>query len=164
MSLEQHSIFKLAAVQLQTAIALFIYGEEKFSVITLAGAADVLLSQLVKNQNKEAFLETLQKEEIDVSEKDLPLGKYARKIHDMLFVNAMKHLDADEDRYVTMDVDSCALTAVLKALPNFCLLGGRDWECVKDLKRWMKENLDPKIYNVDCIPNWKPETEPKEAG
>jgi len=41
--------FELAERQLETAIALFVSGGDKFSVITLAGAVDVILCRLILN-------------------------------------------------------------------------------------------------------------------
>ncbi len=153
---QKHKIFDLAANQLQMAVILFIHDQDKFSAITLAGAADVLLSKLVKNQGKENFTELLKKEETDKADRQLSLGDFGRKINNMASINAVKHFDDGESDQVSMDLDACALTAIMKALPNFSNLGGRNYKFVQEFLTWVQENLDPIIYNIHCDPGWKP--------
>lgn len=156
MTVKQHKIFDLAAHQLQMAVILFIHGQDKFSAITLAGAADALLSQLVKKRGKENFTEYLRKEEKDEADKKLSFGEFGRKINNMASINTMKHFDPGESEQVEMDLDGCALTAIFKALPNFCTLGGRNYKFVEEFLKWVRENLDPEIYNIHCDQNWEP--------
>jgi len=63
MSLQTYTRFELAENQLTSAIGLFVSGRDRFSVITLAGAADVILSQLVKHRGQETFTERLAQKE-----------------------------------------------------------------------------------------------------
>lgn len=156
MSLQQHKIFDLAAHQLQMAVILFLYEQDKFSAITLAGAADVLLCQLVKKKGKENFTEFLKKESDDENEQKMSLGEFGNHINNMAAINDMKHFDPDDDEQIMMDLDQCALTAIMKALPNFCELGGRNYKFVQEFLAWAKTTLDTEIYNIDCAPDWKP--------
>lgn len=50
MTLKSYTRFELAENQLEAAIGLFGSGGDRFSVISLAGAADVILSRLVLNR------------------------------------------------------------------------------------------------------------------
>jgi hypothetical protein len=59
MSIEEYKRFDLAANQLETAIMLFLTGGDKFSAITLAGAADVIFSELVNREEKDNFTDLL---------------------------------------------------------------------------------------------------------
>jgi hypothetical protein len=153
MTVQRHLKLDLAASQLETAIGLFVSGRDKFSVITLAGAADGILSQLVVNKNGKNFADDLLEDEED---KTLTRATLTTHINDMIFINALKHMDEDDDGDVVMDIDSCALTAILKALANFVELRGKDVHFVKAFLAWVKLNLDPNVYNVDCDPNWTP--------
>jgi hypothetical protein len=153
MAVQSYQRLDLAANQLETAIGLFISGGDKFSVITLAGAADGIFSQLVINKGKENFIEFSLKKDND---KTLTRGDLGKQVNDILFINELKHMDEDDDGYVVMDVDQCAVSAMLKAMANFVILRGHDVDFVKAFMAWIKLNLDPKIYNVDCDPDWKP--------
>ena len=74
----------------------------------------------------------------------------------MFHINDLKHLDSDNDNAVTMNLRESAVGAILKALPNYNILRGQNTDFVKLFLQWIKMNLDPEIYNIDCDPNWKP--------
>jgi len=59
MTIKTYTRLQLAADQLRTAVCLFIAGRDRFSVITLAGAADVILSRLVLNSGQENFTDAI---------------------------------------------------------------------------------------------------------
>jgi len=67
-------------------------------------------------------------------------------------------MDEEEDGYIVMDVDECALGAILKALANYVILAGPKKDFVQAFLAWVRLNLDPKKYNIYCDPNWKPTT------
>jgi hypothetical protein len=75
------------------------------------------------------------------------MGKH---VHDVLFINELKHMDKGDDGSVVMDVEECALASILVALANFVTLRGRGTRFVEAFFLWVKQNLDPAIYNVDC--------------
>lgn len=60
----------------------------------------------------------------------------------------------------TLDInlDECALGAILKALANYVIISGREKDFVKAFLAWVQINLDPKKYNIYCDPDWKPAT------
>lgn len=158
MSFNTYKRIELAENQLQTAIGLFVSGDDKFSAISLAGAADVILCRLVTNLGKENFTEfSLQQD----TAKGGPGGTketHGRSINDTLFINDLKHMDEGDDGYIDIDVDECALGAILKALANYVIIAGRDKDFVQAFLAWVQLNLDPKEYNIYCDPNWKPTT------
>lgn len=144
MSKKIYKRFDLAAEQLEAAIVLFCSGGDKFSVITLAGAADVIFSQLVTRENKDNFTQILMKNEND----QRSLQEAGKEINDILGINAVKHLDTDGDEVVTIDVDECALAAILKALVNYNMLEGKNENLILGLRAWAQTNLDLKKYNI----------------
>lgn len=158
MSLQTFKRIELAESQLETAIGLFVSGGDKFSVISLAGAADVILCRIVSNTEKDNFTDTLLKDAIAKGNESETIQSIGRCINDTLFINDLKHMDDGEDGYVDIDIDECALGAILKALANYVSLAGRDKDFVQAFLAWVQLNLDPKKYNIYCDPNWKPST------
>jgi hypothetical protein len=156
MSLKTSKRIELAEKQLETAIGLFVSGRDKFSVISLAGAADVILCRLVSNIGKENFTEYLLKQEDTDSETCKTKESYGRAVNDMLFINDCKHMDEGDDGLVEIDLDECATAVILKALANYVKVRGRDKDFVKAFLAWVRLNLDPKKYNIDCDLDWKP--------
>src|SRR5437868_837860 len=154
MAVQSYQRLDLAANQLETAIGLFISGRDRFSVITLAGAADGIFSQLVIKKGEENFIEfSLQKDD----DKTLTRSTLGAQVNDIIRINELKHMDEEDDGYVVMDIEQCALAAILKAIANFVILRGHV-DFVIAFLAWVKLNLDPKIYNVDCDPDWKRST------
>jgi hypothetical protein len=56
-----HNKLDITREQLRTAVMLYCSGRDRFSAITLAGAADVILSQLLLNEGRENFSDVLMK-------------------------------------------------------------------------------------------------------
>jgi len=150
MKLNIHSRVKLACQQFETAVKLFLTGGDRFSVITLAGAADVIFCQTLSRRG----IQNLTQYIADTKKDSRPIGKIGREINDLLHINDLKHMDDQSDVYVDMNLEECALGAILKALANYHALDERNQIFVDGLKAWVKANLDPSIYNVNCDPNW----------
>lgn len=153
MALKKHKIIDLAESQLKTAINLFLAEQDMFSVITLAGAADTLLCTLVNNLGEENFTSHILKKEENPNKTIAEMG---REINDMFYINALKHMDVGDDGIVTIDVRESAVGAILKALPNYVIVRGNEEDFIKAFLLWVKQNLDPKKYNVDGDPEWQP--------
>ena len=77
-----------------------------------------------------------------------------KRMNDAIFINQLKHMDDGEDGFVDFEPEECALAAILKAIANYVQLGGRNSGAVLAFMAWMKLNLDPKKYNIQCDPNW----------
>ena len=155
MSSRTYKRIELAEHQLETAIGLFVSGGDRFSVISLAGAADVILCRLVLNMGQENFTETMLKEAIAEGEENATIQYIGRCINDTLFINDLKHMDEGDDGNLDIDIEVCAIAAILKALANYVMLAGRDKSFVQAFLAWVQLNLDPKVYNICCDPNWK---------
>lgn len=145
MSEKTYKLFNLAENQLKTAVMLFITGGDKFSVITLAGAADVIFSELVVKTGKENFTEIILKKENDKRKRQ----EVGREINDTLCINALKHFDPDEDEYVSLDTEGCALGAILKALANYNVLEEKNEALIIGFHSWIQANIDLKKYQID---------------
>jgi hypothetical protein len=158
MTIKTYKRLSLAENQLEAAIGLFVSGGDKFSVITLAGAADVILCQLVLNSGQENFTDFMISHHGDGYLSSKTRANHGRQINDTLFINDLKHMDADEDGFIVMDVEECALGAILKAVANYVMIAGREKDFIKAFFAWVRLNLDPKKYNISCDPNWKPFT------
>lgn len=158
MTLKSYTRFELAENQLETAIGLFVSGGDRFSVISLAGAADVILSRLLINRGEQNFTELSLQDHLAGGGVNATREEYGKKMNDALFINQIKHMDKNDDEFIDMEPEECALGAILKALANYIRLAGYKRDLLLAFKAWMQLNLDPKKYNVNCDPNWEPPT------
>lgn len=156
MTIKIYNRLSLTENQLETAIGLFVSGGDKFSVITLAGAADVILCQLVLNSGQENFTDFMIRQHGEDCLSNLNRATHGRQINDTLCINDLKHMDEGEDGFIFMDLEECALGAILKAVANYVLIADRNKHFIKAFLAWVRLNLDPKKYNIHCDPNWKP--------
>jgi hypothetical protein len=153
MAAQIYQRLDLATNQLKTAIGLFVDGHDRFSVITLASAADGILTQLVSNSGKKTFTEIPSGEDDDET---MTISRMGSHVNTLLFINEIKHMDKGDDDYVLMDTEECAVATILKALANFVTLRGNEIDFVRAFLLWVRLNLDPSRYNVNCDPNWRP--------
>ncbi|HTW39041.1 MAG TPA: hypothetical protein VMD49_10775 [Steroidobacteraceae bacterium] len=150
-----HRKLDIATGQLRSAVMLYCTGRDRFSAITLAGAADVILSQLLVNQGKQNFSDQLMKKEAEVTGVLPKRAVHGRAINDMLMINAMKHLDPGEDEYLEMDVRVSALATVGKALANYYALVGAETADATDFMTLFKlwaQAFTPKGLDLDGNP------------
>lgn len=143
MTTKKYTKFELASNQLETAIMLFITGRDRFSVVTLAGAADEIFSQLVTRAGKENFTDILLKDSV------CSRNNLAKGINEVLAINRLKHFDPGEAEDITINIEECALAAVLRALVNYNQLEGHNEMLVKVLKHWVETNYKEYINNND---------------
>lgn len=139
----------IAIQQLKQSIDLFLIGKYA-AAITLSGAADNILISLLETDGKKCFSKIIKEDTITESGE----GKIRSKINDMFYINAIKHLDTLEDRYIKTDILRSAWGAILKTLPNYKDFDNDSYNKsveVSDFLRWLKKNLDPKIYHIDKI-------------
>ncbi len=117
----------IALAQLETALRLFCDGDDLFSVITLAGAAQEILGDLVKKQGRDNSLASLKRAAAAIhkvatgeafDEKELKrVGDRANSAR-----NAVKHLEAISAPTITMDVRKEAVDILTRAVDNYWLL------------------------------------------
>lgn len=156
MNARQYTRFELAHNQLEAAIALYVTNRDRLSAITLAGAADVLLSQLVLRAGRPNFTDRALEKDMEAGHSVVTREIFGKEVNDMLFINQLKHFDDDAQEVIELDVDECALAAILKALANYVDLPEHKRDLVLAFRLWVKQNLDPAKYNIDCDPNWAP--------
>lgn len=156
MTVQTYSRLELAQNQLEAAIGLFVSGGDRFSTISLAGAADVILSRLLITRGIENFTELSMRIERDRGDDPGSREVHGKIINDTLFINHLKHMDDNDDGFVEMDPEECALAAILKALANFVSLAGKQHNFVQAFMAWIRLNLDPIKYNIYGDPHWGP--------
>ncbi|MBY4733695.1 hypothetical protein K6V90_24465 [Cupriavidus pauculus] len=155
MPAKTYTRLQLAADQLYAAVCLFITHRDRFSVITLAGTADVILSRLVLNTGQENFTDSIIKMEVEKGEQGRTRAETGKAVNDMLLINALKHFDENDSGIVEVDdLEECAFAAILKAMANYVALAGRNEDWVRAFFLWVSKNMDPAKYNVNCDPNW----------
>lgn len=158
MTIQTYSRLELAQNQLEAAIGLFVSGGDRFSTISLAGAADVILSRLLITRGIENFTEFSLRLERDQGVDPGSREAHGKNLNDTLFINHLKHMDDGDDGFIEMDPEECALAAILKALANFVTLAGKQHNFVQAFLAWVRLNLDPKKYNIYGDPNWEPQS------
>lgn len=136
--------FELAAKQLETAIMLFLTVQDGLSAITLAGASDVIFCELVNREGKKNFIDIITYEKDKGGSRE-DIGK---EINDLLYINSLKHFDRDDEEHIILDVNECAVAAILKALANYSMLDGKNEQLILAFRYWVKMNLDPDKYNL----------------
>lgn len=135
----------MAVNQLETAIVLFLTNIDKLSAITLAGAADVIFCELVNREGKQNFTDLLRDKENGKRNRE----EIGTEINDLLCINALKHFDKDDEECIVIDVNECAVAAILKALANYNMLDGKNDTLINVFRFWVRTNLDPQKYNLD---------------
>jgi len=107
MTLKTYSRFDLAKNQLKTAIGLFVSGGDRFSVITLAGAAVVILSRLVTDRGQENFTDISMCHETERGGQPGTRPVYDKGMNYTLFINQIKHMD--DDGFIDLDAVGSSL-------------------------------------------------------
>jgi hypothetical protein len=154
MSAAVHSKIDIARAQLGSAVMLFATEIDRVSAITLAGAADVILSQLLLNAGKKNFSDELMEEEAEASGVMPARGAHGHAVNNMLMINALKHMDPGDDDHLEMDVFVSSLATVAKAVANYVMLIGdsaHEEKFVKVFKVWTTIHA-PKGFDEDGDP------------
>jgi len=136
--------YDIAIGQVETAIRLFLTdGCDMFSALTLAAAAGELLHRLVLNAGKRPFVDYVVRiNEFQAPGKTSARSAIIRHIHELLFINRLKHYDSKESELVEFDVEECALAAILKAIADYQTLTGKTTTAMHALHLWCYKNLD----------------------
>lgn len=112
--------------QLETAVALFMEGHDRSSVITLAGAAIGILDSLARNAGKEPFRDYGRRV---IHEKTGTMPKrdsYAHFIEDSFGITALKHLGKGEPDTVELDLEKNAVKALDLGIAEYRSVTGAD--------------------------------------
>ena len=142
----KYTKIELAESQIEAAICLLADGSDLYSVITLAGAADVILSQANSNAMKTNFTEILLESSSVNESREITKASLGREINDMLMINHLKHFDDGENEEIEFDPKLCAVGSVAKAIANLAILKGQDYKLVLAFKGWIYQNRTSDRY------------------
>jgi hypothetical protein len=133
---------EIASKQLETAVLMFLNGRDRFSVITLAGAASNILSQLVRNQGQEPFIDYSRRVHNALIGFTPPREKYNKYINDRLGINALKHHSAGDATHIELDEEKAAEDAITKSIADYIIIKGQKESFVRAFLSWAWENRD----------------------
>lgn len=140
---------EIAVRQLETAVSMFLNDRDRFSVITLAGAASNILSQLVRNKGKEPFIDYSRKVYNSMRGFTPPRAKYNKYINDKLGINALKHHLAGAATHIELDEQKAAEDAITKAIADYTKIKGQEEPFVQAFLAWTWKNRDGKQIMED---------------
>jgi hypothetical protein len=139
--------FDIARDQIETAIRLFLTdGADMFSAIALAANAGDLFHALVVRTGKAPFID-----DVAVLEgkrnpgQTPPRYKLITHVHQVLFMNEVKHLDdarEEGDEIVEFDAEEAAIGAILKAIADYQTFTGERSRAMNAFLGWCHQNLD----------------------
>jgi hypothetical protein len=132
----------IAARQLETAVSMFFKGQDRFSVITLAGAASGILTQLVINAGKQPFVDYARLYHNELFASTPSRQKYNRHINDRFGINALKHHAAADTSTVEVAEDDAAESAITRAMVDYIELRGQREPFVVSFLNWMWVSRD----------------------
>lgn len=126
MAVEKHNRLEMATRQLETALALYFEGQDYYSAITLAGAADEVFGQVLREQGQEPRVEEIAKSVAAIYKKlhgteITPKSVADRANHAR---NALKHWSANQPLVVEFDVLEEAKDMVERGIANYWALYG----------------------------------------
>lgn len=114
----------IALAQLETALRLFTEGQDLFSAITLAGAADEILGKLVTSRGGESALNSLTNASAAIHQHLFGEHGDRKGFADRanLARNALKHLEAGGMPTVNLDLRQEAVDLLNRAVANYWTL------------------------------------------
>lgn len=128
---------EIARSQLQTAINLFLNNVDLSSVITLAGAASNILSQLVRNAGETPFIDfACEVYESHNKGQTPPREKYNHHIDKLLGISVHKHMSSKCPLTISIDLEKCAPYALTKAVADYVTLYGQQENLIKAFLAW----------------------------
>jgi hypothetical protein len=140
---------EIAKAQLSTAASLFLKGMDLSSVITLAGAASNILTQLVRNAGKVPFIDYARDVYTHLEKAKTPSRQsYNHHIDKLLGVSAHKHMGEKCHITVTLDLEKCAPYALTRAIADYVTLYGQDDDFVKAFLSWSWRNQRDEVMEI----------------
>ncbi|MBC5786383.1 hypothetical protein H8N03_25825 [Ramlibacter sp. USB13] len=140
MAVEKHNRLDMATRQLETALSLYFEGQDQFSVITLAGAADEIFGQVLRAQGQEPRLQELSKSVAAIYRKlygsEITVKTVADRANHAR--NALKHWSEGQPLVVEFDVLEEAKDMVERGIANYWSLFG---DLTPQMERFEKEVL-----------------------
>ena len=114
----------VALTQIETAIRLYFEGEDYFSAITLAGAAEEIFGKLVTEKGLDNSIESLKAAAVKIHKRLYGTESTPKNIADVANRerNAMKHLNATVGPTLTFVPKENAEDMINRAIDNYWLL------------------------------------------
>lgn len=143
MESDEYEIVEVARKQLETAIRLFFYSEDYFSVITLAGASEEIFGRILQELGKESshssyartfslVTEALSGEKI--SERDIKIGTNITR-------NRLKHFNSMSDLRIVLNPREDAMHMLGRATGNYVKLNLPESDEISRYIRYSDEHL-----------------------
>lgn len=142
MPAETYRRIDLALEQLDAAILLFL-GDRKFAaVVTLAGAAELVLGQELTRRGRQAALEHKidQYDVVHTLMHGKPLDRRAFRDAENRVRNALKHFDERDDAEIVVDLEEAAYMMLVRACENALKLD-LDVPRFDAFNEWFYENI-----------------------
>ena len=138
MSVQDFAKRDIALAQLETSLRLYFEGGDLFSVITLAGAAEEILGQLVRKAGKTNSLDTLQQAATAIylllNKEAIPPKEFAQRANRAK--NALKHHDPGASATIAIDPLEEAVDLLDRAVLNYWLLEQNVTPAMKEFTEW----------------------------
>ena len=121
-----HDVQCIAFKQLETALRLYFEGEDYYSVITLAGASEEILGQLLISYGDENSLNSLKEAAGAVQEAVYGQNTKASEISDLANAarNVLKHWSPEKPKVFEFDARGEAKDMLDRAIDNYYSLTG----------------------------------------
>lgn len=129
----------VALIQLERAIALFLDEKDYLSSLTLAGAAEEVLGELVKRHGEVAAIDRILDDGIMIQRKlyglQSPRDKLASSLNECR--NKLKHFNGNEPLYISAGYSSSRM--IERAIDNYLSMGN---EKTKLIERYLNEEKE----------------------
>jgi len=129
---------EIAKRQIDTAIDLFLAGNDYLSVVTLSGAGEEILGKLLSRHSKKNMVDNLK--ELD---KSLSGGREFKIVNQEIndFRNSLKHAnDEAEDEIDVTEAQEHAIAMLARSLNNYYLFEGRLSSKMEQFLQWLLNN------------------------
>jgi len=134
---------KVAKLQLDTAINLFLDDIDFISSLTLAGASEEILGKLLERDGIDSMLKKLHTWYCETSGVEIKYGEFARRAN--LARNCLKHAAVKEEDELEIYKWE-AVQMIMRAMTNYNELAGEPSETMKKMAGWIEANKD--IYET----------------
>ncbi|EHI9302653.1 hypothetical protein J9097_004296 [Vibrio vulnificus] len=132
----------LADEYLEQAIECFLDQKRYACALHLAGAAQDINESLIKSKRQQDFprlmVDFLEKSMSKTSSVEFDKKEFLKQ--ERIARNAVKHMDGSKDRYIDMNLESEAFSALNNALMNSLFLKKKETENIKRFKDYFKIN------------------------
>ena len=141
--METYKKIDIAKSQLETAIRFFLVGEDYFSSITLAGAAEEIYGKILQLLGKESALHSYSRSMEELAPVLLGTEIDANEVRKLMNFprNALKHFNDLAEQTVTIDPEKCARDLIHRAVLNFRKVGMQESLVVERFEKLFDEDI-----------------------